>query len=134
MFSFKNPKYDPTRFDSLLCSGITVNGDVEFTGSLKVDGVIMGSVTPKDLEKTTAITVKGVINAEIVTADFVIVEEGGVINAKQVTANSQVIVKKGGVINAPISYRQISLEAGSTVAGTLQPIIDAKAVPSASAE
>lgn len=85
---FERKKHGPPqkRIDSLIGAGTTVNGDVCFTGGLRVDGIVRGNVTAVDGEagtlviselarvdgevKVSHVVVNGTINGSVTACEF----------------------------------------------------------------
>lgn len=104
--------FDPKKFDSLI--GVAMHtGAVEVDGTLRIDGVVNGDITPLNdaaASKTTAVIVgkTGVVNGNI-KADVVLVE--GTVNGN-VMAVKQIVGKSGGKIDGDVTYNDIAIETG----------------------
>lgn len=105
-----------TRLESLIAASMTINGDVEFSSGLRVDGRINGNVTgAPDANGLLVLSEHGVINGSVRAWDAVI---NGTI-AGDLEVEHFVELQPGARVTGNITYRQLQLECGAAVEGRL---------------
>ena len=105
-----------TRLESLVAASMTINGDVECSSGLRVDGRINGNVTgAPDANGLLVLSEHGVINGSVRAWDAVI---NGTI-AGDLEVEHFVELQPGARVTGNITYRQLQLECGAAVEGRL---------------
>jgi cytoskeletal protein CcmA (bactofilin family) len=110
--------FNPDKFDSLIGQGTSVKG-VDFVGTIRIDGEVIGNVVPFGNPKgpiTVVVGKTGWVAGNVVCADFVVV--AGRIRGK-VVARKQLVVRNGGSIEGDVEYADIAMESGGTILGNL---------------
>jgi cytoskeletal protein CcmA (bactofilin family) len=113
----KNPP-PQKRIDSLIGAGTIVDGDVSFSGGLRIDGQVRGNVTAANGDPCTLVVSEHArVDGEIRVSHVVI---NGAVNGP-VTANDYLELQAGARIVGDVSYRQIEMRVGAVVQGRLIP-------------
>ena len=116
MFERKSHASPQKRIDCLIGAGTTVQGDVSFSGGLRVDGIVKGNVTTANGEagtlvvseharidgeiKVSHVVVKGTVHGPISAADFL-----------ELQAKARVV--------GDIHYKTLEMHFGAVVQGRL---------------
>jgi len=115
MFEKKKPA-PQKRIDSLIGAGTTVDGDVTFTGGLRVDGSIRGRVTAIDNEQATlVVSEQARIDGEVRVSHVVI---NGTVNGP-VVAKDYLELQGKARVNGDVTYRTLEMHVGAVVQGKL---------------
>ena len=115
MFDRKQDK-PQKRIDCLIGAGTTVDGNVSFTGGLRVDGVVRGNVSTANGETgTLVVSEQARIDGEIKISHVVV---NGTVNGP-VTANESLELQAKARIVGDISYRTLEMHLGAVVQGRL---------------
>src|SRR5215211_6832511 len=115
---FDRKKHAPTqkRIDCLIGAGTTVDGNVSFTGGLRIDGVVRGNVATANGETgTLVVSEQARIDGEIMVSHVVV---NGTVNGP-VTANDFLELQAKARIVGDISYRTLEMHLGAVVQGRL---------------
>lgn len=111
------------RIDCLIGSGTTIEGNITFTGGLRVDGHVRGNVmTADDKPGTLVLSEQACIEGEIRVSHVVI--NGTVIGA--VHAAEYVDLQAKANITGDVHYRTFEMQLGAVVQGRLIPQPDGK--------
>ena len=115
MFDKKQDK-PQKRIDCLIGAGTTVDGNVSFTGGLRVDGVVRGNVSTANGEAgTLVVSEQARIDGEIKVSHVVV---NGTVNGP-ITANEFLELQAKARIVGDISYRTLEMHLGAVVQGRL---------------
>lgn len=115
MFGNKPPK-PQTRIDSLVGVGTVVEGNIAFTGGLRVDGRVRGNVlTADDQPSTLVLSEKAQIEGEIRVSHAVI--NGTVIGP--VFGAEYVELQPKSNVTGDVHYRTLEIQLGAVVQGRL---------------
>jgi cytoskeletal protein CcmA (bactofilin family) len=115
MFDRKQDK-PQKRIDCLIGAGTTVDGNVSFTGGLRVDGVVRGNVSTANGETgTLVVSEQARIDGEIKVSHVVV---NGTVNGP-ITANEFLELQAKARIVGDISYRTLEMHLGAVVQGRL---------------
>lgn len=113
MFLRKRPR---TRIDTLIGVGTTVEGTVKFTGGLRVDGEVKGSVRAgEDEPATLVISEQGRVEGEVQVAHLVV--NGTIVGPVVVTDLLELQAKAR--VTGDVSYNKIEMHPGAVVHGKL---------------
>jgi cytoskeletal protein CcmA (bactofilin family) len=116
MFGSKKTNKPQTRIDSLIGAGTTIEGNICFTGGLRVDGQVRGNVTSADDKPgTLVLSDQARIEGEIRVAHAVI--NGTVIGA--VNAIEYVELQGKANVTGDVQYRTLEIQLGAVVQGRL---------------
>ena len=104
------------RIDSLIGAGTIVDGDVSFSGGLRIDGQVRGNVTAANGDPCTLVVSEHArVDGEIRVSHVVI---NGTINGP-VTADDYLELQAAARIVGDVSYRQIEMRVGAVIQGRL---------------
>jgi len=124
MFGKKSNK-PQNRIDCLIGSGTTIEGNITFTGGLRVDGHVRGNVsTAGDKPGTLVLSEQARIEGEIRVSHVVI--NGTVVGA--VHAVEYVDLQAKANVTGDVFYRTFEMQLGAVVQGRLVPQTDDKPV------
>lgn len=115
MFGSK-PTKPQNRIDSLIGSGTVVEGNIEFTGGLRVDGRVRGNVAATEGQPSTLVlSEKAQIEGEIRVSHAVI--NGTVIGP--VHGAEYVELQPKSNVTGDVHYRTLEIQLGAVVQGRL---------------
>ena len=104
------------RIDSLIGTGTVVEGDVSFSGGLRIDGTVRGNVTTANGEPgLLVVSEQARIDGEIKVSHVVV---NGTVNGP-VTANDFLELQAKARIVGDIEYRTLEMHLGAVVQGRL---------------
>ncbi len=116
MFDRKKSPPPQKRLDSLIGAGTTVNGDILFTGGLRIDGAVNGKVATVDNQSgTLVISEQARIDGEVRVSHVVI---NGAVNGP-VTANDYLELQAKARVQGDVQYRSLEMHVGAIVQGKL---------------
>ena len=102
--------------DTLVGSGSILQGDLEFTGGLRVDGHIKGHVSAQDTSKgTLVLSESGVVEGDINVPHVVI---NGTVNGN-IVSSGHVELQANAKITGDIHYKAVEMELGAMLNGSL---------------
>lgn len=111
--------------DSLIGAGTRVDGNVVFTGGLRVDGEVKGNISSENpLEGTLVISEKASVEGAISVGHAVI--NGTVIGS--VFAGESLELLPSARVTGDVEYHQIEMQQGSVIQGRLVHQASAKTV------
>ena len=114
---FERKKSPPQkRIDSLIGAGTTVEGDVTFSGGLRIDGAVRGKVATVDNQPATLVlSEQARIEGEVHVSHVVI---NGAVSGP-VTANDYLELQAKARVNGDVVYRTLEMHVGAVVEGKL---------------
>jgi cytoskeletal protein CcmA (bactofilin family) len=114
---FERKKSPPQkRIDSLIGAGTTVDGDVTFSGGLRVDGVVHGKVAAADNQPATlVVSEEAKIDGEVNVSHVVI---NGAVSGP-VNANDYLELQAKARVNGDVVYRTLEMHVGAIVQGKM---------------
>jgi cytoskeletal protein CcmA (bactofilin family) len=116
MFGDKANSKPQSRIDCLIGAGTTVEGNIEFTGGLRVDGKVRGNVTAADGKPgTLVLSEQAQIEGEIRVSHVVI--NGTVIGP--VFAVEYVELQPRANVTGDVHYKTLEMQLGAVVQGRL---------------
>lgn len=116
----RNPKHAQSRTDTLIGAGTRFEGDITFTGVLRIESEVVGNVTcGADRQGTVWIAKNGVVTGAI-TAPHVVVA-GRVTGS--VTTDGSLEVLSHARIQGDATYRDIVVHEGGVIEGLLTPML-----------
>lgn len=102
--------------DTLVGSGSILQGDLEFTGGLRVDGHIKGHVSAQDSNNgTLVLSESGVIEGDVNVPHVVI---NGTVKGN-VASTGHVELQANANITGDIHYKAVEMELGAVLNGSL---------------
>jgi cytoskeletal protein CcmA (bactofilin family) len=104
------------RIDSLIGAGTVVDGDVTFTGGLRIDGHVRGNVVAANGEPSTlVVSEQAKVDGEIRVSHVVI---NGTVNGP-VTANDYLELQPKSRVAGDVSYKMLEMHVGAVIQGRL---------------
>ncbi len=105
-----------TRIDSLIGAGTVVDGDVTFTGGLRIDGHVRGNVVAANGEPGTLVmSEQARVDGQIRVSHVVI---NGTVNGP-VTANDYLELQPKARIVGDVTYKMLEMHVGAVIQGRL---------------
>jgi len=115
MFGGKSSK-PQTRIDSLIGDGTAIEGNVVFSGGLRIDGRVKGNVLAADDQPTTLVlSERARVEGEIRVSHAVI---NGTVNGP-VHAGEYVELQAKCNVNGDVHYKTLEIQLGAVVQGRL---------------
>lgn len=116
MWGTKKRSTPQKRIDSLIGAGTVVDGDVTFTGGLRIDGRVHGNVVAANGEPSTlVVSEQAKIDGEIRVSHMVV---NGTVNGPLV-ANDYLELQPNARILGDVTYRTLEMHVGAVVQGRL---------------
>lgn len=104
------------RIDSLIGATTRVEGNIFFSGGLRVDGIVRGNVSAlPDQPGTLVISEDARIDGEVQAAHIVV---NGAINGS-VSASETLELQAGARVKGDVHYKSIEMQQGAVVEGRL---------------
>jgi cytoskeletal protein CcmA (bactofilin family) len=116
MFERKKPQPPQKRLDSLIGAGTTVDGDVAFTGGLRIDGTVNGNVATVDHQAGTLVISEQARVAGEVRVSHVVIN--GTVTGP-VSANDYLELQAKARVHGDVRYRSLEMHVGAIVEGKL---------------
>ena len=125
MFGSKQRNTPQSSIDSLIGAGTRIEGNVVFTGGLRVDGEVRGNIRCENgLQGTLVISEKASVEGEVAVAHVVI--NGTVIGP--VRASESLELLPSARVTGDVEYHQIEMQQGAVIQGRLVHQVNAKSV------
>jgi cytoskeletal protein CcmA (bactofilin family) len=116
MFDHKTTRPTQKRLDSLIGAGTRVDGDVVFSGGLRVDGIVHGKVSTVDNQPgTLVISEHAKIDGEVRVSHVVI---NGAVSGP-VSASDHLELQAKAQVHGDVVYRTLEMHVGAIVQGKL---------------
>ncbi|MEO8302609.1 MAG: polymer-forming cytoskeletal protein [Betaproteobacteria bacterium] len=116
MWERKKQTSPQKRIDSLIGAGTRVNGDVTFTGGLRIDGQVQGNVVAANGEPSTlVISEQAKVDGEIRVSHLVV---NGTVNGPVVAVDYLELQPKARIVG-DVSYKTLEMHVGAVVRGRL---------------
>jgi len=116
MWERKKHSTPQKRIDSLIGAGTVVNGNVTFTGGLRIDGHVHGNVVAANGEPSTlVISEQAKVDGEIQVSHMVI---NGTVNGP-VVANDYLELQPKARVIGDVTYKTLEMHVGATIRGRL---------------
>jgi cytoskeletal protein CcmA (bactofilin family) len=105
------------KIDTLVGPNTEINGDIIFSGGLRVDGKLSGNISAQDSSNKSLLTVsdQGEVNGNVKVPHVII---NGLINGN-VTSSGKVLLQSKAKIVGDVYYSSIEMELGATVNGSM---------------
>ena len=118
MNMFKRPNKPSSRIDTLIGKSVRVNGDVEFTGGLHVDGYVGGNVRANPgAGASVSVSEHGHIEGSVESPQVVL---NGRING-DIIALERVVLGAKARVEGDVYYGAIEMALGAEISGKLIP-------------
>ena len=125
MFGSKLKSAPKNSIDSLIGAGTRVDGNIVFSGGLRIDGEVRGSISCENgLEGTLVISEKASVEGSITVGHVVV--NGTVIGP--VFAGESLELLPAARVTGDVEYHQIEMQQGAVIQGRLIHHVSAKAV------
>ena len=125
MFGGKKGSAPQSSIDSLIGAGTRVDGNIVFSGGLRIDGEVRGSISCENgLEGTLVISEKASVEGSITVGHVVV--NGTVIGP--VFAGESLELLPAARVTGDVEYHQIEMQQGAVIQGRLIHQVSAKAV------
>ena len=116
MFERRKTRPPQKRIDSLIGAGTVVNGNVTFTGGLRIDGHVHGNVVAANGEPSTlVISEQAEVDGEIRVSHVVV---NGKVSGP-VIANDYLELQPKARIAGDVTYRTLEMHVGAVLRGRL---------------
>ena len=116
MFEQKKTRPTQKRLDSLIGAGTRVDGDIVFSGGLRVDGIVHGKVSTLDNQPgTLVISEHAKIEGEVRVSHVVI---NGAVTGP-VSASDHLELEAKAQVHGDVVYRTLEMHVGAIVQGKL---------------
>ena len=116
MWKRKKSATPQKRIDSLIGAGMIVNGDVTFTGGLRIDGQVRGNVVAANGEPSTlVISEQAKVTGEIRVSHLVV---NGTVNGPLVAIDYLELQAKARVAG-DVTYKTLEMHVGAVIRGRL---------------
>ena len=102
--------------DTLIGTGSILQGDLEFTGGLRVDGHIKGHITAQDSNKGTLVLSESAVVEGDINVPHVVVN--GTVNGN-IVSTGHVELQANAKITGDIHYKAVEMELGAVLNGSL---------------
>ena len=105
------------KIDTLIGPNTDINGDIIFSGGLRVDGKLTGNVSARDVSNESLLTIseQGEVSGNVTVPHVVI---NGIVNGT-VTSSGKVLLQSKAKIVGDVYYSSIEMELGATVNGNM---------------
>jgi len=125
MFGIRKSKTPQNSIDSLIGAGTRVEGNVIFSGGLRVDGEVRGNISSENgQEGTLVISEKASVEGAITVGHVVV--NGNVIGP--VFAGESLELLPAARVTGDVEYHQIEIQQGAVIQGRLVHQTSAKTV------
>jgi cytoskeletal protein CcmA (bactofilin family) len=115
MFSKKHSK-PQNRIDSLIGAGTTIDGDVSFSGGMRIDGQVNGNVIAAPGKPSTLVLSEHArLNGEVSATHLVV---NGTISGP-VTAGEYLELQSKAKVSGDVHYKTLEIQLGAIVEGRL---------------
>lgn len=112
----KKVKKPQNRIDCLIGAGTTIEGNISFSGGLRIDGCVKGNVTVADQSPATLVLSElGKIEGEIRVSNVVI--NGAVLGS--IHASEYVELQTKANVTGNVYYKTMEIQQGAVVQGKL---------------
>lgn len=116
MFKKDKSKTKSSRIDTLIGQGTEINGDISFSGGLRIDGRVNGNIyTQDDDSAVLTLSERGIIQGEIKVSNLII---NGTITGNVYSASHVELAPKAK-IKGNVYYRLLEMSMGAEVNGQL---------------
>lgn len=123
MFSKRHSK-PQDRIDSLIGAATRIEGNLNFSGGLRVDGEVNGNITAAPGEPSTLVlSERGRVNGEISVTHLVV---NGIVSGS-VSAAEYMELQSKAKVTGDVHYRTVEIQLGAIVEGRLIHLEDAAA-------
>ena len=116
MWKRKKTSTPQKRIDSLIGAGMVVNGDVTFSGGLRIDGQVRGNVVAANGEPCTlVVSERAKVEGEVRVSHLVL---NGTVNGPLVAIDYLELQPKARVVG-DVTYKTLEMHLGAVIRGRL---------------
>lgn len=116
MFGDKKDHTPQKRIDSLIGTDTLIEGNIIFSGGLRIDGRVKGNVTAdSDAASTLVISEAARVDGEIQVSHVVV---NGTVNGP-IRAHEYLELQAKARVSGDVNYRRLEIQLGATVQGKL---------------
>lgn len=116
MFGKRSENKPQNRIDSLIGAGTRIEGNIRFTGGLRIDGEVKGNVEAVDGPSSILVlSESAVIEGQVAVAHFV---ANGTVHGS-VTVSDTLELQSGARIIGDVDYSLIEMHQGAVIEGRL---------------
>lgn len=116
---FGRRKQSSTRIDTLLGKTSSLNGDLEFSGGLHLDGRVNGNVRSNESEGgALSVSESGFIEGNVEVTNIVM---NGMVNG-DIYARERLVLGGKARVNGNVHYGEIEMASGAVITGKLVPL------------
>ena len=109
-------KANASKSISLIGKSAQLEGKISFSGSLEIEGKVLGDITAEDNSKSEVIVREhGVVEGQIESPSVVV--NGKVVG--DIYASDQLFIAAKAVIEGSVHYRLIEMEKGAQISGNM---------------
>ena len=112
---FKSKNKPQNRIDTLIGAETRVEGDIHFTGGLRVDGVVRGDVNEDGSTSTLVLSEQGMIEGAVMVSHVVL--NGRVVGP--VHAKHYVELQAKARVVGDVHYKSLEMHTGAVIEGNL---------------
>ena len=112
---FKSKNKPQNRIDTLIGAETRVEGDIHFTGGLRVDGVVRGDVNEDGSTSTLVLSEQGMIEGAVMVSHVVL--NGRVVGP--VHAKHYVELQAKARVVGDVYYKSLEMHTGAVIEGNL---------------
>jgi cytoskeletal protein CcmA (bactofilin family) len=124
MFQRKKHTAPQKRIDSLIGAGTVVEGNVVFSGGLRIDGRVQGNVVAADGDPCTlVISDQAKVDGEVRVSHIVV---NGTVNGPLI-ANDYLELQPNARITGDVTYKTLEIHVGAVIQGRLEHVEPGKA-------
>ena len=115
---FKRSEKSPARIDTLIGRSARVNGDIDFSGGLHIDGSVAGNVRSlAEKESSLSISEHGTVEGSVEAPQVVL---NGKVNG-DIAASERLVLGAKARVQGNIYYGVIEMALGAEISGKLVP-------------
>lgn len=104
------------RIDSLIGAGTKVDGNISFSGGLRIDGEVHGGITvEKDQQGTLVISEHAIVEGEVIVSHLVV--NGTIVGPVRVKDTLE--LQPCARVTGDVEYMQLEMQPGAVVQGRL---------------
>lgn len=117
----KQPDFDS--FTSLIAEGTEFTGNIKFSGTLKIQGKVIGEIHNSENDSCIVIAESGVVHSSAMNSQNIIIS--GLVQSNTIHADQVLRILKGAEIQgATIFYRSLEIEPGAKLHGCTLKYLD----------
>lgn len=111
----RNTKVAVAAINTLIAEGTRINGDVQFSGGLHLEGVIDGAISADGIDSVLTLSDKGRVNGEVRVSNAVI---NGAVNG-DIFVGERLELAGNARIDGNVHYKVLEMAAGAQVNGKM---------------